>query len=102
MKESIQSPYGTSKIFSMDKEGRRVEVGDTIRVLDVDERILAPLPEDEVNELRSFIGEVFTIIHINTDDSVLVEKQWKLNGGEIMGHGLAVFPDQFEVYPNAT
>ena len=96
-----QSPYGISKEYSADKHGNRVKPGDQIRVLTVDERILAPLPEDEVRELKSFIGGVFTIVHINNDNSVLVEKEWQ-EGEEIMGHGLAVFPDQFEVENNGT
>ncbi|RDE24598.1 hypothetical protein DV711_03135 [Motiliproteus coralliicola] len=96
MIEHTESPYGKSKEFSTDKHGNEVRLGDDIRVLKVDERILAPLPEDEVEELKSFIGEVFSVVHINTDNSVLVEKEWR-SGDEVMGHGLAVFPDQFEV-----
>ena len=96
-----QTPYGISKDYSTDKHGNRVKLGDQIRVLAVDERIIEPLPEDEVKELKSFIGGVFTIVHINSDNSVLVEKEWR-TGEEIMGHGLAVFPEQFEAQHNAT
>jgi len=101
MEENNESPYGISKEYSIDKHGNRVNPGDQIRVLAVDERILSSLPNDEVQELKSFIGEVFTILHINSDNSVLVEKEWR-SGEEIMGHGLAVFPEQFEAYLNDT
>ena len=102
MTNSEESAYGTSKKCSRDKHGDRVEVGNQIVVLDIDARILEPLPEQEINELKSFIGEVHTIVHINTDGSVLVEKEWLRPGGEIMGHGLAVFPDGFELVHDAT
>ena len=101
MIENNQSPYGISKEYSTDKHGSRVKPGEQIKVLSVDERILESLPEDEVKELKSFIGGVFTIVHINNDNSVLVEKEWK-SGEEIRGHGLAVFPDQFEAQNNGT
>jgi hypothetical protein len=93
--------YGKSKSHSRDKLGNVVYLGDQIRVLAIDERILEHLPKDEVEELNSFIGEVFTILHINTDDSVLVEKGWR-SGDEIMGHGVAVFPEQFEACKSGT
>ena len=101
MVDTNQSPYGVSKEYSTDKHGNRVKLGDQIRVLTVDERILKSLPEDEVQDLKSFIGGIFTIVHINSDNSVLVEKEWR-EGEEIRGHGLAVFPDQFEAQNNGT
>jgi len=101
MEKANQSSYGTSKEYSTDKHGNRVKLYDQILVLTVDERILKSLPEDEVQELRSFIGGIFTIVHINSDNSVLVEKEWR-SEEEVMGHGLAVFPNQFEAMNNAT
>jgi len=56
MEENNQSPYGISKDHSIDKHGNPVKPGDQILVLAVDERILSSLPEDEVQELKSFIG----------------------------------------------
>ena len=54
--ENSEGAYGVSIEHSNDKHGKRVGVGDRIRVLAIDERILAPLPENEVQELESFIG----------------------------------------------
>ena len=101
MDESNISPYGISKEYSVDKHGIRVIPGSQIRVLALDEEIIRFLPEDEVQELKSFIDGVFTILHVNSDGSVLVEKEWR-EGDVIMGHGLAVFPGQFETYVNDT
>ena len=95
MSEVSQSPYGNSKESTVDKYGNKVCLGDLVRVLAVDDRILESLPDDEVEALNSFIGSVFPIVHINSDGSAVVEKEWR-GGDEVMGHGLAVFPDQFE------
>ena len=93
----VEDDYGKGPRISRDRKGSEVQRGDLIRVLEVDPRILAPLGGQEVAELLSFIGESFPIRHINFDGSVLVEKEWIEDGGVIMGHGLAVFPTQFEV-----
>ncbi len=101
MSEETQSPYGISKESTNDKYGNQVGLGDLVRVLAVDDRILEALPEDEVERLNSFIDSVFPIVHINSDGSVIVEKELHY-GEEVMGHGLAVFPDQFEACQSGT
>lgn len=75
-----------------------VEVGSRIKVLSIDDRILEYLPEEERNDLRSFVGEVFEVEDINSDGSMVVSKSWELEGGEqIMGHSIAIFPDGAEL-----
>ena len=101
MSEVNQSLYGESKESINDKHGNKVGLGDLVRVLAVDDRILDSLPDDEIEALNAFIGSVFPIVHINRDGSAVVEKELRC-GDEVMGHCLAVFPDQFEACQSGT
>ena len=56
---------------------------------------------DNLAALYDFVNRRLSDANINSDTSVLVEKEWQ-EGDEVMGHGLAVFPDQFEAQYNGT
>ena len=78
---------------TLDSIGASVSVGDTIKVLEIDERIINFLPEDEVQELNSFINETFKVNSINSDGSMVVSKSWTQEEfGITSGHDLAIFP----------
>ncbi|MBY5939226.1 hypothetical protein [Marinobacter nauticus] len=79
-------------INSKDSEGKEVFIGSYIKVLEIDPRITEFLPEDEVRDLNSFIGQVFEVKKINSDGSMLVSKEWHEEGLGVMGHDLAIFP----------
>ena len=77
-----------------DSKGNAVFVGDKIKVLEIDRRITQNLPEDEKEELESFIGNELVVDKINSDGSMLVSKKWEdPELGEVMGHELAIFPE---------
>lgn len=81
------------KLKTEDSNGNSVTVGDSIKVLEIDERITQFLPDDEKAELAEFIGNVFEVLSINSDGSMVVTKTWSNeNIGEIMGHEIAIFP----------
>ncbi len=48
-----------------DKYGRPVAVGSQVRILELSPSFLASLPPDEVDDVRSMIGEVFEIYEID-------------------------------------
>ena len=81
-----------TKLQSKDRLGITVVIGDSIKVLGIDERILASLPEDELRDLKSFIGGTHEVIHINSDESMVVSNQWSEDHGCFMGHEVAIFP----------
>lgn len=95
--EVVEDDLGWGSAQSYASTGETVERGDLIRVTEVDSRILESLPDDEVSDLKSFIGEVFPVVHINFDGSLYVEKEWLEDGELFSGHGLAVFPGQYEL-----
>ena len=77
-----------------DSKGSTVFIGDKIKVLEIDRRITQYLPDDEKEELESFIGNEFVVEKINSDGSMLVTKKWSAPElGEVMGHELAIFPE---------
>ena len=78
---------------SKDSKEDEVSIGDNIKVLEIDERILRFMPRDEKEELTSLVGQVFFVRNINSDGSMLVSKTWKQpESGEVMGHDVAIFP----------
>lgn len=79
---------------SFDSLGSTTSIGDTIKVLKIDSRLTKYLPEDEIEELNEIIGEVLSIIKINTDSSMVVSKSWvHPEAGLISGHDIAIFPN---------
>ena len=79
---------------TVDSNGDKVIVGDEIKVLEIDKAITRFLPKDEVQDLESFLNNVFKISKINTDGSMVVAKQWEHpEAGLISGHELAIFPN---------
>ncbi len=89
-----------SKLLSKDRLGQTVAVGRNIKVLGIDERILASLPADEVGDLESFIGGAHEVININSDGSMIVSKEWSEDHGCYMGHEVAIFPEDAELIVN--
>jgi len=70
-----------------------VSIGDSIKVLEIDQRITEHLPNEEKEALASFIGSVFKVEKINDDGSMMVSKTWEFpEFGEIIGHDVAIFP----------
>ncbi|MCW8880643.1 MAG: D-2-hydroxyacid dehydrogenase [Kangiellaceae bacterium] len=81
-------------VKSLDAHRNSVKIGDKIKVVSIDERILEHLPEDELKDLKSFIGEVFVVEDINSDGSMVVTKSWQIEDEQhIMGHSVAIFPE---------
>lgn len=76
---------------SSDKDGKIVRVGDTIEVLEVDERIYRWLDDDDRDSVMSFVGQKLEVQKINTDGSMVVT-QYEKYGDIVDGQDLAIFP----------
>ncbi len=80
------------KLNSKDKNDCEVNIGDHIKVLAIDSRILMHLPSDEKEELNSFINNILQVQSINSDGSMVVCKTWENpEQHETMGHEVAIF-----------
>ena len=78
---------------TLDSIGETVSVGNIIKVLEIDERIMNFLPSDEVEELNEFIGEELNVENINSDGSMVVSKSSRQEEtGITNGHDIAIFP----------
>ncbi len=77
---------------TLDSNGETVFIGQTIKVLEIDERIINFLPADEVEELNEFIGEELEVQSINSDGSMVVSKSSRQEEtGVTSGHDIAIF-----------
>ena len=77
---------------TIDLNGETVSIGQTIKVLEIDERIMNFLPSDEIEELNEFIGEELEVRSINSDGSMVVSKSSRQEEtGVTSGHEIAIF-----------
>ena len=81
-----------------DRNGRVVIVGTRVRVLALSESFLRTLPEDEISDVRSMIGEVFEVYEIDEYGSAWVGKGWMNDEGDnYRGHHIALEAHEMEV-----
>lgn len=82
----------------IDKYGRPVSVGARVRLLELSPCFLESLPDDEIEDVRSMIGEIFEVYEIDEHGSVWVEKGWNYpDEGQYMGHSLALDANEMEL-----
>ncbi len=83
---------------AQDKDGRDVVVATRVRVVELSSSFLASLPENEIDDVMSMIGEVFEVYEVDQYGSPWVGKGWNdLEGGEYRGHSLALDSWEMEV-----
>jgi len=86
-----------------DKNGRPVAVGARVRLIELSPRFLESLPVDEIEDVRSMIGEVFEVTEIDQYGSAWVGKGWSLpDEGRYMGHSLALDANEMELVDDNT
>ena len=74
-----------------------VALGDKVRVLSVPNWLLQRVPKDEVDNLKSMVGEIFIVDDIDEYGEVWIEKEWHLGGGKIQSHSLSLNPEEMEL-----
>ena len=84
-----------------DIKGTIVRVGTRVRVLKIDESVLASLSEEEAAAARSMQGEVLEVIEIDEWGGAWVEKWWRTADGNSYSHSLGLGPGQMEVVTEA-
>jgi len=80
-----------------DVKGVAVRVGTRVRVLKIDESVLAELSEEEARAVCSMEGEVLEVVEIDEWGSAWVEKWWRTADGNSFSHSLGLGPGQMEV-----
>jgi hypothetical protein len=83
---------------SKDKHGRTVVVGAQVPLLELSPRFLESLPADELEDVRSMIGEVFDVYEMDEYGCAWVEKGWPIpDEGQYMSHSLALESHEMEL-----
>ena len=81
-----------------DRNGHPVDVGARVRILKLSEKFLAILPDEEIDDVRSMIGEVFEVYEIDEYGSAWVGKGWSNEAGDrYHGHHIALEPEEMEL-----
>jgi hypothetical protein len=81
-----------------DRNGRDVSVGARVRVVTFSDAFIDSLPDDEKDDVRSMIGEVFEVYEIDEYGSPWVGKGWHSeDGGTYRGHHVALDSTEMEV-----
>ena len=80
-----------------DKDGRKIQVGLRVKVLDISPSLLAQLTDEEKPYVISMKGEVFTVYEIDEYGQAWVEKWWSKNQPGSFSHSLGLLPAEMEV-----
>ena len=82
-----------------DHKGIPVYVGTKIKLLSLPEWLLAKVPEDEAENLKSMIGKIFRVYEIDEWDGVWVEKFFddKSDEESMYNHSLSLDSHEMEV-----
>jgi hypothetical protein len=81
-----------------DKHGHLVSIGARVRLLELSDHFLESLPPDEVEDVRSLIGEVFEVTEIDQHGRAWIGKGWSSpDEGLYRGHSLSPDANEMEV-----
>lgn len=81
-----------------DKNGREVRVGTRVRIVSLSKSFLDSLPADEIEEVKSMIGEIFEVYEIDKHGAPWVGKGWSSpEEGKYHGHSIGLDPSEMEV-----
>ena len=82
----------------VDRNGRIVKVGTRVRILQLSQSLMRSLPDNEVDDVRSMIGQVFEVTEIDKYGHPWVGKGWHSADGEhYRGHSIALDAAEMEV-----
>ena len=79
-----------------DRRGIEIRPGDFVRILSLDEQFLASLPSDELEDVRSMVGQSFEVEEIDEYGSAWVTKWWERGNGESECHSVGLSASEME------
>jgi len=80
-----------------DIKGNKVKIGSKVKVIYIDPKITALLPENEVKDINSMLNEVFEVYEIDEYDGAWVEKWWRRGEGKSESHSLSLSSKDMEL-----
>ncbi|MCB1681993.1 MAG: hypothetical protein KDI65_08665 [Alphaproteobacteria bacterium] len=83
--------------FPKDRNGKTLKVGSKVKVIKLDENLFLNLPADEIENLKSMIGEVFEIKELEGQRGGWIEKWWYFSDGRSMGHEISLAGHELEL-----
>ncbi len=86
----------------VDVKGKKVLLGSFVRVLNLDEKIYDDIPQEEIEYIRSMIGEVFEIEEIDNYSQPWVTKWWLFDNGSSRCHSIPLRSQDMEVIEEVT
>jgi hypothetical protein len=85
------------RVAPTDRNGRAVNVGTRVRVLEIAPSLRSTLPANEWQELQEMLGQVFVVYEIDEWGKPWVEKWWYPTGEESFCHSLSLDSHEMEV-----
>jgi hypothetical protein len=80
-----------------DCHGKNVRVGDRVRLRIIEGNLLEALPKDEIEDVRSMIGEIFKVEEIDEHGFAWISKWWDCGEGRRDSHSLALSAAEMEL-----
>jgi len=74
-----------------------VNIGTKIKILEISEELLSKLPDEEVVELKTMIGEIHKIIEIEEWGGVWVEKEFIYSDNQISYQKICLDPNEIQI-----
>jgi hypothetical protein len=85
-----------------DCHGKKVRVGDRVRLRIIEGNLLEALPKDEIEDVRSMIGEIFKVEDIDEHGFAWISKWWDRGEGRRDSHSLALSASEIELVVSET
>jgi len=80
-----------------DINGKPVSEGAKVKLLSIPDSLLSVLPEDEVVDLKSMVGEIFEVYEIDEWGGVWVQKWFNENEEHSNSHSLSLESHEMQI-----
>ena len=84
-------------ITTVDTNGRTVRIGSLVKIVDLQMELFDFLEPNEIEDIRSMIGETFPVEDISSTGLVTVTKCFNRGPGQHESHTLSLLQGQFEL-----
>lgn len=84
-----------------DRHGNEVGIGDMVRVLEIDQGLLAWLPADELPHTLAMLNNAYPIEQFSEDGKACVKHWWQEGPGQAACTGLYMLAHEFELVKKA-
>ena len=82
---------------AIDKNGRTIHLGDSVRIIDLKMDLFHYLDPVEIEDIRSMLGEILPVERIESNGFVTVTKWFNRGSGKHESHTLSLSQAQVEL-----